>query len=90
VHAASLNYRDLITVNMGVSHELIPLSDGAGVVEDVGEQVVQLKKGDRVVGLSFRSGKVAISMPTSLQQPEVVFPPTACLRTACMVLKTVL
>jgi NADPH:quinone reductase-like Zn-dependent oxidoreductase len=53
VHAASLNYRDLITVNMGVSHELIPLSDGAGVVEDVGDEVVQLKKGDRVVGLFF-------------------------------------
>ena len=33
VHAASLNYRDLITANMGVSQELIPFSDGAGVVE---------------------------------------------------------
>jgi len=53
VHAASLNYRDLITANMGVSHELVPLSDGAGVVEDVGEEVVHLKKGDRVVGLFF-------------------------------------
>jgi len=53
VHAASLNYRDLITVNMGVSHELIPLSDGAGVVEDVGEEVAHLNIGDRVVGLFF-------------------------------------
>jgi NADPH:quinone reductase-like Zn-dependent oxidoreductase len=53
VHAASLNYRDLITVNMRVSHELVPLSDGAGVVEDVGEEVVHLKIGDRVVGLFF-------------------------------------
>jgi NADPH:quinone reductase-like Zn-dependent oxidoreductase len=53
VHAASLNYRDLITVNIGVNRELIPLSDGAGVVEDVGEEVVHLKKGDRVVGLFF-------------------------------------
>ena len=53
VHAASLNYRDLITVKMGVSHELVPLSDGAGVVEDVGEEVAHLKIGDRVVGLFF-------------------------------------
>jgi NADPH:quinone reductase-like Zn-dependent oxidoreductase len=53
VHAASLNYRDLITANMGVSRELIPLSDGAGVVENVGKEVVHLKIGDRVVGLFF-------------------------------------
>jgi NADPH:quinone reductase-like Zn-dependent oxidoreductase len=53
IQAASLNYRDLITVNMGVSCELVPLSDGAGVVEEVGEEVVDLKKGDRVVGLFF-------------------------------------
>jgi NADPH:quinone reductase-like Zn-dependent oxidoreductase len=64
VHAASLNYRDLITVNMGVSHELIPLSDGAGVVEDVGEEVVHLKIGDQVVGLFFplwQSGNIDAS-----------------------------
>ncbi len=53
MHAASLNYRDLITANMGVSQELVPLSDGAGVVEEVGEEVTHLKKGDRVVGLFF-------------------------------------
>jgi len=53
VQAASLNYRDLITANLGVSMDLVPLSDGAGVVEDVGEEVVHLKKGDRVVGLFF-------------------------------------
>jgi NADPH:quinone reductase-like Zn-dependent oxidoreductase len=53
VQAASLNYRDLVTVNTGVSRELVPLSDGAGVVEDVGAEVVDLKKGDRVVGLFF-------------------------------------
>ena len=53
VHAVSLNYRDLINVNMGVRQELIPLSDGAGSVEEVGEEVSSLKKGDRVVGLFF-------------------------------------
>ena len=39
VHAAALNYRDLITVKRGVSQELVPLSDGAGVIEEVGEAV---------------------------------------------------
>jgi NADPH:quinone reductase-like Zn-dependent oxidoreductase len=53
VHAASLNYRDLVTVKRGVSQELIPLSDGAGVIEEVGDAVKRLKKGDRVVGLFF-------------------------------------
>jgi len=53
VHAASLNYRDLINVSRGVAQELIPLSDGAGVVEEVGKEVTRLKKGDRVLGLFF-------------------------------------
>jgi len=53
MHATSLNYRDLVTVKRGVSQELIPLSDGAGVVEEVGEAVKRLQKGDRVVGLFF-------------------------------------
>jgi NADPH:quinone reductase-like Zn-dependent oxidoreductase len=53
VQAASLNYRDLITVKRGVSQEIIPLSDGAGVVEEVGDAVKRLKKGDRVTGLFF-------------------------------------
>jgi NADPH:quinone reductase-like Zn-dependent oxidoreductase len=61
VHAASLNYRDLVTVKRGVSQELIPLSDGAGVIEEVGKAVNRLKKGDRVVGLFFplwQAGKI--------------------------------
>lgn len=61
VHAASLNYRDLINVNQGVSQELIPFSDGAGIVEEVGKEVARLKKGDRVVGLFFpfwQSGEI--------------------------------
>ena len=53
MHATSLNYRDLVTVKRGVSQELIPLSDGAGVVEEVGDAVKRLKKGDRVAGLFF-------------------------------------
>jgi NADPH:quinone reductase-like Zn-dependent oxidoreductase len=53
VQAASINYRDLITVKRGVSQELIPFSDGAGVVEETGEGVTGLKKGDKVLGLFF-------------------------------------
>jgi NADPH:quinone reductase-like Zn-dependent oxidoreductase len=53
MHAASLNYRDLVTVKRGVNQEIIPLSDGAGVIEEVGEDVKRLKKGDWVVGLFF-------------------------------------
>jgi NADPH:quinone reductase-like Zn-dependent oxidoreductase len=53
VHATSVNYRDLLTVKRGVKQELIPFSDGAGVVEDVGEAVMGLKKGDKVAGLFF-------------------------------------
>jgi NADPH:quinone reductase-like Zn-dependent oxidoreductase len=53
VHATSINYRDLITIKRGVNQELIPFSDGAGVVEGVGERVSGLKKGDKVLGLFF-------------------------------------
>ena len=53
VHAASINYKDIVTLTRGVSQELIPLSDGAGIVEDVGSGVTGLKPGDRVVGLFF-------------------------------------
>jgi NADPH:quinone reductase-like Zn-dependent oxidoreductase len=64
VHAASLNYRDLINVSRGVAKELIPLSDGAGVVEEVGKEVTRLKKGDRVLGLFFplwQSGEIDVN-----------------------------
>jgi NADPH:quinone reductase-like Zn-dependent oxidoreductase len=53
MQAVSLNYRDLINVNRGVKQELIPLSDGAGEVEEVGSEVTDLTAGDRVVGLFF-------------------------------------
>ena len=52
-HAASLNYRDLMMVkgwyNPNLKTPLVPLSDGAGEVVDVGEGVTRWKPGDRVM-----------------------------------------
>ncbi len=50
LQAASINYRDLATVTMmAPQRPLIPLSDGAGVVEQVGEGVTRVKAGDLVM-----------------------------------------
>jgi NADPH:quinone reductase-like Zn-dependent oxidoreductase len=50
--AASLNYRDLLTVegkyNPKLPLPLVPLSDGVGEVVSVGEGVTRVKVGDRV------------------------------------------
>ncbi len=55
LHAASLNYRDLMMVrgqyNPRQRLPLIPVSDGAGEIVAVGEAVSRVKTGDRVAGL---------------------------------------
>lgn len=53
--AASLNFRDLLTVegkyNPKQKLPLIPCSDGAGEVVEVGEGVTRVRPGDRVCGI---------------------------------------
>jgi NADPH:quinone reductase-like Zn-dependent oxidoreductase len=54
VKACSLNFRDLGivrgTYRMPVSENVIPLSDGAGEVIEIGPGVTRVKIGDRVAG----------------------------------------
>ena len=58
VHSVSLNYRDLMTVKNPPAAPrpapLIPLSDGAGEVVEIGSEVVKFKVGDRVAGNFFQ------------------------------------
>lgn len=58
MRAASLNYRDLLTVLGGYSRKyqfpLVPLSDGCGVVEAIGKGVRRVQIGDRVAPLFYQ------------------------------------
>lgn len=64
MHAATLNYRDLVVLRGGYRKrqkqaDLVPLSDGAGEIAGLGDGVEGFKEGDRVVGGFFpewRSG----------------------------------
>lgn len=53
IEAVSLNYVDLLVIkgllNPDISLPYIPITDGAGVVEQVGEKVTVFKPGDKVV-----------------------------------------
>ena len=55
IHAASLNYRDLMMIqghyNPKQPLPLVPLSDGAGEIVAVGAGVTRAKVGDRVAGI---------------------------------------
>ncbi|BAZ44797.1 alcohol dehydrogenase [Chondrocystis sp. NIES-4102] len=68
IKANSLNYRDLIILRGGYDRNrklpLIPVSDGAGEVIEVGENVTNWQRGERVCGTFFQdwqSGKATES-----------------------------
>ena len=52
LHAAMLNARDLLIPDSG-NGRVVPVSDGAGVIEAVGDNVTQWCVGDRVVPLFY-------------------------------------
>ncbi|RDI61083.1 zinc-dependent alcohol dehydrogenase family protein [Microvirga subterranea] len=55
LHASSLNYHDygVVSGRMPTADRRIPMSDGAGVVEAVGDGVTEFAPGDRVVSCFF-------------------------------------
>jgi NADPH:quinone reductase-like Zn-dependent oxidoreductase len=77
VHACSLNFRDQAIVRglyFGgpVPVSGVPLSDGAGIIDAVGEGVRQYRPGDRVAGIFFQNwmdGPPTRAMGDSLGHP---------------------
>lgn len=58
MHACSLNYRDLLMLSgqsgSGGSEPVVPLSDGAGEIVEIGADVSEWQIGDRVMPTFFR------------------------------------
>lgn len=76
LEAVSLNYRDLSILRgnypgASTGDPFIPLSDGAGVVDAVGEGVTTFESGDRVAGLFAQppAGGPATADPVPLGSP---------------------
>ena len=73
LRAASLNYRDLMVASGRYGRgtapaNLVPLSDGAGEVTEIGDDVSRVKIGDRVAGLfmqTWQGGEIAPEDPPS-------------------------
>ena len=66
LHASSLNYHDYLVAigKIPTAAGLIPLADGAGVVEGVGEGVSEFTVGDRVVSCFFPEWQNGTAVPS--------------------------
>lgn len=55
LHASSLNYHDLLVVSQKApaKDNLVPMADGAGVIEAIGDGVTEFAVGDHVVSCFF-------------------------------------
>jgi NADPH:quinone reductase-like Zn-dependent oxidoreductase len=69
LHAASLNYRDLMTVlgtyNPAMALPRIPGSDASGIVSAIGSSVTKFKVGDHVTSLFFQDWHDGPILPTT-------------------------
>jgi NADPH:quinone reductase-like Zn-dependent oxidoreductase len=71
IHAVALNHRDLMFADGRSGHggaPVVPASDGAGEVVEVGADVRGLRVGDRVVGSFFPDWSDGAPLPAQLQR----------------------
>lgn len=83
MEAASLNFRDWMLVDgqlyRGVSLPIVPVSDGAGTVVEVGDAVTRFKPGDRVTTF-YKSRWIAGAMRPEWEGAEIGGPEPGVLR----------
>jgi NADPH:quinone reductase-like Zn-dependent oxidoreductase len=83
MEAASLNFRDWMLVDgklyRGVTLPIVPVSDGAGTVMEVGEAVTRFKPGDRVTTF-YKSRWIAGAMRPEWEGTEIGAPYPGVLR----------
>jgi NADPH:quinone reductase-like Zn-dependent oxidoreductase len=83
MEAASLNFRDHMLVNgdlyRGVPLPIVPVSDGAGTVQEVGKAVTRFRPGDRVTTF-YKSRWIAGAMRPEWEGAEIGGPEPGVMR----------
>ncbi len=66
-HASSLNFHDYLVASGGipVDQDRVPMSDGAGQIDAIGEGVTQWQLGDKVMSLFFPDWQSGRATPTN-------------------------